>query len=93
MWLLAVEFQPSNIIEFDGIAIAITGMFIVFFALSLISLFIAELPTILNFLNDYLPPEPEPHIAPIRAPRATESGDEETAVAIGLAMHAHRTQG
>lgn len=93
MGILAVEFQPSNIVEHDGVAIAIIGMFIVFFALSLISLFIAQLPTMLAFLNEYLPPEPEPYVSPIRAPRTVEPADEEVAVAIGMAIHFNRVPG
>lgn len=82
----------SDAIRQDGIAISFTGLFIVFTALSLITLFIAKLPAILEVVNRIMP-EPEPPAISKPAPLRNAAADEELAVAIGSALHASRTQG
>lgn len=80
----------SNAIEQDGIAMSLTGMFIVFVALSLISLFIAVLPWILKIVSTVFP-EPVPHRINVPDPKTNAVGDEQLAIAISAAMHANRT--
>jgi Na+-transporting methylmalonyl-CoA/oxaloacetate decarboxylase gamma subunit len=93
MWsfLLAVEtngptaFQWSNVTDGNGIAIAITGMFIVFVALLLISSTIAALPHILSVIDPYLPVVEHQHQAP--SPIESLPADEERVVAaIGMVL-------
>jgi sodium pump decarboxylase gamma subunit len=74
-----------NIWEHDGLGIAITGMIIVFAALSLISVFISWLPHILQGLSLVLPAERPTHPA-VPLPAANE---EELIAAIGVALHQH----
>ena len=78
----------ENIVASNGIAIALTGILIVFVALTLIAAFIALLPKVLNALSFALPPEDAP--SPSRRPAA--SSGEEVAVAIGYAMHKRMTE-
>lgn len=73
----------ENIVNGEGIGIAITGLSIVFVALALITLFIAALPQMLTRLENVLPPEIEHHAAPPAAPL----DDEPLAVAVGFALH------
>ena len=76
------SFGLQNIIANDGIGIAITGMSIVFTALTLITMFIATLPKLLGLLANVLPPEQEHH-----APREDRAADDEAlAVAVGFAL-------
>lgn len=77
-------FSFQNITDADGLAIAITGMVIVFVVLLLISLFLTALPKILESVNTVFP-EPEPH----PTASAAASDDEEVAAAIGIALHRH----
>jgi len=51
----------ENILEQEGIGIAITGMSIVFTALLLITFYIAFLPTLLKQLDRVLPEEKSRH--------------------------------
>ena len=83
----------QNIVEADGVAIALTGMLIVAIALSLICVFIDSLPRVLKLLSGVLPPEKEALASPSlpseasAAADATVAGDEQLAAAIGFAMH------
>lgn len=81
-------FDLQNIADVDGYAIAITGMLIVFVALTLISLFLTALPKMLRLVGKVFP-EAEPERAAATAVRTT-AGDEEIAAAIGVALHRHR---
>ena len=84
---LAYSFQ--NVIDNQGISIAITGMLIVFTALVLISLFITLLPRIVSALNHRFPEPAE------TAAVASASTDPAVVAAIGLALHrrARATEG
>ena len=89
--LLAVEaaastpFRWGNVSEGNGISIAITGMLIVFLALTLITWSIAALPRILAVLDPYLPAIEHHHPAP--PPAESLPADEERVVAaIGLVL-------
>ena len=76
------SFSVQNIVENDGLGIALTGMLIVFTALTLITVFIAYLPKLLAALGNVLPPETEHHAPPVG--RAAD--DEAVIVAIGVAL-------
>ena len=80
-------FDVQNIIDGRGISIAITGMVIVFFALGVISLFIAALPRILARIAARWP-ESEGHHGPSPAPESTGTPNEVVA-AIAMTLH-HR---
>jgi oxaloacetate decarboxylase gamma subunit len=81
------RFNLQNIIDARGYAIAITGMSIVFVALSLISLFLALLPRMLRVLSKVFPePASQPAAPPLARVRA---GDDEIVAAIGAALHRH----
>jgi Na+-transporting methylmalonyl-CoA/oxaloacetate decarboxylase gamma subunit len=67
-----------------GLWTTLGGMLVVFAALSLIAMFIAILPRVLNAIAP-LPEEDEHAAAPIRKTPAAE--DDEVAVAIAFAMH------
>ena len=78
----------QNIVEGQGVDIAITGMSIVFTALALISLFIFTLPRILARWS------PETSAVAHPTARRDVSGHEEDEVvaAIGLALHTGRNR-
>lgn len=69
-----------------GYAIAISGLLIVFTALVLISLFIASLPRILEYLAKYFPEVDESHV---RQPPSDGDVADDGAVlaAIGYVLH------
>jgi Na+-transporting methylmalonyl-CoA/oxaloacetate decarboxylase gamma subunit len=83
--ILAAVFDASRMFEGEGIAIAATGLLIVFAALILITLFIAALPRILEAVAKVLPEVPDRHAAP----DASESllPDEAVLAAIGFVLH------
>lgn len=86
-----MNFSLQNVVDGQGIAIAVTGMAIVFTALVLISVFIALLPRVLAVLNPYLPESTHHGHAPPAVPAtaaASGNADEDTriAVAIGVAL-------
>jgi Na+-transporting methylmalonyl-CoA/oxaloacetate decarboxylase gamma subunit len=88
-----MDFQ--NIIDANGIGLAITGMAIVFTVLVLVSLYIAWLPRILPLLNAILPVVEHHHGAPMPSagarPQASSADAEaEVVAAIALAMHHSR---
>ncbi len=75
----------------DSVALTIAGMSIVFVALSLITVFIAMLPRLLNAMSGVLPEEKEPHAA--AGSRTTAADDEAVLAAIGFALHAQVQEG
>ncbi|MCP4786985.1 MAG: hypothetical protein GY903_32550 [Fuerstiella sp.] len=83
--ILAAVFDASRMFEGEGMAIAGTGLLIVFAALILITLFIAALPRILEAVAHVLPEVPDRHAAP----DASESllPDEAVLAAIGFVLH------
>lgn len=79
------------IVEGNGIAITITGLLIVFAALTAISLFIGALPVLLRALGPYLPVIESHHDLPTGKGRAAKEGvDPRLVAAIGWAVHASR---
>lgn len=78
-----LNFSIQNIINGDGISLAITGMVIVFIALSIISTFIALLPKVLPLLESILPEEHAHHGPPKKAAKKDNS---EVLAAIGYAL-------
>lgn len=82
----------QNVVENDGLTIAIAGMVVVFSALAVISLFIALLPSAMKQLHRIAPEREDRHAAasPPANPPVTE--DESVAAAIGFAMHLHGQQ-
>ncbi|MEM6798443.1 MAG: OadG family protein [Planctomycetota bacterium] len=83
--MLAQASGFEAISEGQGISIAVTGMFIVFVALSGIALVVAKLPAVLEALDPWLP-EAQPHGPPTPAER-TPSDDEKVVAAIGFVLH------
>lgn len=85
----------QNIIDAEGIGLAITGLAIVFTVLVLVSLYIAWLPRILPLVNTILPVIEHHHGAPMpsaggRPTASTAEADAEVVAAIALAMHHSR---
>ena len=83
-WDESVEFNLQNIIDGQGISIAITGMVIVLFALSAISLFIAALPRILARIAERWPEPAYHHGHTAPAPDNGLSDDVVAAIAVTL---------
>ncbi len=79
-------FRWANVSEGNAIAIAITGMLIVFTALTLISVFIAALPRILSAIEPYLPAVEDHHHAPTTA-KSLPTDEEKIVAAIGHVLH------
>ena len=79
-------FRWANVSEGNAIAIAITGMLIVFTALALISVFIAVLPKLLSAIETYLPAVKDHHRAPTTA-ESPPSDEEKIVAAIGHVLH------
>ena len=79
-------FRWANVSEGNAIAIALTGMLIVFTALTLISVFIAALPKILSAIEPYLPAVEDHHHAPTTA-ESLPTDEEKIVAAIGHALH------
>ncbi|TWU08663.1 Oxaloacetate decarboxylase, gamma chain [Symmachiella macrocystis] len=82
----------DNIIndDFNGFGIAVTGLLIVFVALTLISVFISLLPKILDALAFMLPEEQE-HQTHAPAMRQT-TDNEKIAAAVGFVLHEIRSK-
>jgi len=83
------------ITEGNGIAITITGLLIVFAALTAISLFIGALPKLLHALGPYLPVIESHHDLPPSKGRAAKAAsgegvDPRLVAAIGWAVHTSR---
>ncbi len=79
-------FRWANVSEGNAIAIAITGMLIVFTALTLISVFIVALPKILSAIEPYLPAVEDHHHAPTTA-ESLPTDEEKIVAAIGHVLH------
>jgi len=76
----------DNILEHDGLGIALTGLMIVFIALALIAIFISLLPHALKVIASVYPETSHGHIhAPITSPTVREK--EQVAAAVGFALH------
>jgi len=73
----------DNIWDNDGLGIAITGLSIVFVALTLISIFIALLPRVLETFAFLLPAEHPTHAPVVRR----TADNEKIAVAVGFVLH------
>ena len=79
------QFSLQHIADGQGVPIALTGMAIVFTALTLIVLFIAALPRILQALEPLFPPPPADR--PASSSQADAAG---VVAAIAVALHAER---
>ena len=82
-----VAFQWGNISDGNGIPIAITGMLIVFVALTLISFAIAALPRILTAIDPYLPAVDHRH-QPLPPAESLPADEERVVAAIGMVLYA-----
>ncbi len=81
-----VHFSFQQVLDGNGIAITITGMLIVFFALTLITLYLIYLPKFLQLLDKWIPHKEEsPMVAD--APQTQPSFSPELAAVIGYALH------
>lgn len=76
-----------------GISIAVTGMLIVACALTLICLFIAWLPKILGFVEQFWPESEGHHGASVQKthPESLVPDDEAVLAAIGYVLHLRET--
>lgn len=74
------------VVDNNGPSIAITGMLIVFIALTIIATFIAAVPSILAVLEPFLPKPHAPHASPAREEQ-TPLDQEKVVAAIGLVLH------
>ena len=83
-----LHFSVQNIIDGQGLSIAVTGMLIVFSTLLFISLFIVALPKILEKLKGILPPETMHHTAVSET--AVPEEEEAIVAAVGLVLHTRR---
>ena len=87
--LLQLDYSYQNIINGQGFSIAITGMLIVFSALTLISVFVTALPKLLTSINRIWP-ESTP-VTEARPSGALSGASDPTVVAaIGYALHQQR---
>ena len=84
--LLAQSSGFQAISRGNGVSIAITGMLIVFVALTVISLFIRMLPEILAWLGPILP-KLEPHGHPPTVAEQLPLDNERIVAAIGYVLH------
>ena len=73
----------QNIVDGQGIDIAVTGMSIVFTALTLITLFISMLPRILALWS----PEPSAAAQSSAGPEGSPADDDKVVAAISIALH------
>jgi sodium pump decarboxylase gamma subunit len=90
MNLLAVIKDATKAEAVDGFGIAITGMSIVFVALLLICGFLTALPRLMELLSHVYPEKVHHSPAPAAASPANQLEDE-VAIAIGAALHRHRS--
>lgn len=73
----------QNVIDGQGIGISVTGMFIVFSALVIISVIIAATPHVLKILDRFFPEKK----TAVSLPQQKPSFDEMTVAAITAARH------
>ena len=71
-------------IEPEHLLLAVTGMTVVFAALTLIAVFIYSLPRVLAVVDGIFPSAPDQLSSP--------NEEQERAAAVGFALHHHRTQ-
>jgi Na+-transporting methylmalonyl-CoA/oxaloacetate decarboxylase gamma subunit len=83
-------FDLQNIIDAQGVELALAGMLIVFVVLTGISLFIAVLPRILPLLNRILP-EAEHHTK-LKARTSTRAATSDGAIAAAIAFAKHHAR-
>jgi len=84
--LFALELNFSAAFQGDGAAIAVTGMLIVFVALTLITVFIASLPRILESVAQVLPESEHRHARPDHSESLLPE-NEAVLAAIGFVLH------
>ena len=72
------------LIEPDHLQLAVTGMTVVFAALTLSAVFIYSLPRVLAVVDGIFPSAPDQLSSP--------NEEQERAAAVGFALHHHRTQ-
>lgn len=77
--------------EGEGVSISVTGMLIVFFALTIISLFIRLLPVALDVMAPILP-KLEPHAQPPTVAEQMPTDKEKIVAAIGYVLHSELTK-
>jgi len=77
-WIETENLKP------EYVQLAMTGMTVVFAALTLIAAFIYSLPRVLSVFEGIFPPPP------VQLPPAND--DDERAAAVSFALHHHRTQ-
>ncbi len=92
MPMLAQATGLQGIAEGNGVAVSITGMLIVFAALVGISVFIALLPRLLEWLDPWLPPAGHHH-APPPITEAPKQADESLVAAMGFLLHVRAKRG
>lgn len=80
-----------NVTEQNGVSISLTGMLIVFIALSLISLVLAVLPHVVDKLNNFFPPA-RMHNAPAKAEAGAQAEEDTIMAAIGFVLHTQMTR-
>jgi len=81
-----IHISLQNVLDGHGIAISITGMLIVFSGLVLISLFIAQLPSMLKWL-DRLTTRKAKQPEPVALKKPVVSAEDEIMTAISLVIH------
>ena len=83
--LLAQEYGWQNVVDGNGVGLAITGMLIVFAALTLVTLIIAAMPRLLASVNTVFPEPASPTTASKPGPVTRDDG--EIIAAIGMVLH------
>ena len=83
--MLLATFDVSAMYRGEGVAIAATGMLIVFAALILITLFISALPRLLEVVAKVMPEAPDKH--PPHDRSESLLADEAVLAAIGFVLH------
>ena len=76
--------MDKDLIEPGHLQLAVTGMTVVFAALTLIAVFIYSLPRVLAVVDGIFPSAPDQLSSP--------NEEQERAAAVGFALHHHRTQ-
>ncbi len=80
----------AEVVQGEGVGLSLTGMCVVFFALTLLSLFIAILPRVVALLDRYFPPVEDHMVVDAAVSLATE--DREV-VAVMAAFITHLESG
>ena len=82
----AISFQIRNILEHGGIPVSVAGILVVFAGLTLVSLFIAGLPALLDLLDRMGKNRAQTETAEDAAGDEREAIDREHAVAIATVL-------